>query len=127
MSERTRALIGVVLIAILIYCVFQAYEYGAATHPKVQEQASAQVTPSQEHLPPPTVAQLQPKTPAVIQITDCIAQANINYPIEWANACYTSYTGLARFLENCQLPQNIENQVDQERLDAIDQCNNQKH
>lgn len=70
----------------------------------------------------PTVTLKQPIAPKYAQAANCIEQANLNYAVQWANACYTTTTGLSTLLENCQLSQYMEDKVDQERLDAIEAC-----
>lgn len=101
---------GVLVLFVVLYFAFQGL-FG-----KTQQQviSAVQIVP--------TIIAIQPVAPKHDEVSNCIAQANANYPIEWANACYISNDGLARFLENCQLSQSEEDQVDQDRLNAIEDC-----
>lgn len=104
---------GVLILFVILYFAFQGLFGGTHTQTSA---ASVQ----------PTLTEIQPIAPNHNEAASCIAQANANYPVEWANACYTSNDGLARFLENCQLSQSDEDRVDLDRLNAIQTCYNQQ-
>jgi hypothetical protein len=122
---------GWLLVTVAGVLIVGAFFFGQASGQPAQPQLSASVNQivAQPALVTPDVQALQPTPSKKVTsptVASCVAQANANYPVSWANACYNTYNDLQRFLENCQLPQTVENNIDQERLDAIQACYSQE-
>lgn len=55
-------------------------------------------------------------------LSQCITDANTKFSTDWSHACSVSYTGLAQFLSNCDLPTNISSVIEENRNNTINEC-----